>query len=94
VPEFLVELYVSRTDPAAAERAAGRAGAAAEELTREGTTVRFLRAIFVPEEETCLLLYEAASVDDVRKAAERASLSFEHVAEASALSMTKGGQDG
>jgi hypothetical protein len=75
--EFLVEVYVSRADPAAVERGAERARLAAEELTREGTPVRYLRSIFVPEDETCFFLYEAASVEDVEEAARRASLRFE-----------------
>jgi len=79
--EFLVELYVSRTDPDAVGRDAERARAASAELTREGTPVRFLRSIFVPEDETCLFLFEAGAVDVVREAARRAELSYEHVAE-------------
>lgn len=79
--EFLVELYVSRTDPEAVARDAERARAASAELTREGTPVRFLRSIFVPEDETCFFLFEAGAVDVVREAARRAALTFEHVAE-------------
>lgn len=81
MPEFIVELYVSRTDVVVHEQGARRARAAAEDLTREGTSVRYLRSIFVPEDETCFLLYEAASADDVRAAAERAALPFERIAE-------------
>lgn len=87
--EFLVELYVSRTDAAAAAQGAERARLAALELTREGTPVRYLRSIFVPEDETCLYLYEAASADAVRIAAERAALSFERVVETVRVPMNK-----
>jgi hypothetical protein len=80
--EFLVELYVSRTDEAAVERGAARSRLAAEELTREGTPVRYLRSIFVPEEETCFLLYEAASADAVLETARRAELPLARVSEA------------
>lgn len=80
--EFLVELYVSRTDGDSVERRAARARAAAEDLTREGAPVRFLRSIFLPEDETCLFLYEASSAADVREAARRAALPVERVAEA------------
>ena len=48
---------------------------------REGIPVRFLRSIIVPEDETCLFLFEADAVDVVREAARRAELSFEHVPE-------------
>jgi len=82
VAEFLVELYVSRADAGAIERGAQRSRLAADELTREGTPVSYLRSIFVPEDETCFLLYEAASVDAVREAARRAELRFERVSEA------------
>lgn len=33
---------------------------------------RFLRSVFVPEDEACFHLYEAASAADVRAAARRA----------------------
>ncbi len=80
MPEFLVELYVSRSDGAAVERRARRARLAAEELTREGRPVRYVRSIFVPEDETCFLLYEAATAEDVEEAARRASLPFDRPA--------------
>ena len=80
--EFLVELYVPRTDRAAAARGAAQARLAASELTRAGTPVRDVRSIFVPEDETCFLLYEAASADDVRAAVGRAALPCDHVGEA------------
>jgi Nickel responsive protein SCO4226-like len=80
--EFLVELYVSRIDTVGAERGARRARRAADELAREGTPVRYLRSIFVPEDETCFYLYEAATTDVVREAAERACLPVERITEA------------
>ena len=80
--EYLVELYVSRADAGAAERGADEARVAAEQLTREGTPVRYLRSIFVPDDETCFLLYEAGSVESVREAVRRAAIPFDRVAEA------------
>jgi hypothetical protein len=87
MPEFLLELYVSRTDAAAVERGAQRAHAAAEEMSREGTRVAYVRSIFAPEDETCFYLYEAASRDAVREAARRAALPAERVTEV----VSKGG---
>jgi hypothetical protein len=81
MPEFVVELYIARTDVATMRGAARRARQAAQELTILGTPVRYMRSIFVPEDETCFLLYEAASPDDVRVAIARADLSSDHVAE-------------
>jgi hypothetical protein len=80
--EFIVESYVARMDSAACEREAERCRVAAEEVTREGTPVRFLRAIFVPEDETCFYLYEAVSAQAVREVARRARLPFDRVADA------------
>ena len=80
--EFLVELYVSHTDAGAVELGAARARAAAEDLTREGTPVRYVRSIFVPEDETCFFLYEAGTENVAREAAGRAGLPFERIAEA------------
>jgi hypothetical protein len=80
--EFLVEVYVPRTDPAAAERGAERARTAAEQLAAEGAPIRYLRSIFVPEDETCFHLYTAASAAEVDAAARRAALGFDRIAEA------------
>jgi len=53
-----------------------------EQLQRKGIPVRFVRSIFVPEDETCFYLYAAASADAVREAAARAALPVERVSEA------------
>lgn len=79
--EFLIELYVSRTDPQAGRREARLARRAAAELTAQGTPVHVVRLILVRAEETCLLLLRAGSIDAVRAAERLAGLSFEHVAE-------------
>jgi hypothetical protein len=78
VGEFLVELYVSRVD--AASHCAKSARLAAKQMSREGTPVRCMRSIFVPEDETCFLLYEADSANAVREAALRARLPVDRVA--------------
>jgi hypothetical protein len=79
--EFMVELYVSRADPEAVERAALRTQRAAIRMSRRGTPVRYLRSIYVREDETCFLLYAAESIDAVREAARATGRGFEHVAE-------------
>jgi hypothetical protein len=50
--------------------------------------VRFVRAIFMPEDETCFFLYEAGSVEAVREAARRAGLGSERIT--AALGARKG----
>jgi hypothetical protein len=92
VAEFLVELYVSRTDRTAVESNARSARKAAEELTEEGRPVRYVRSLFVPEDETCFFLYEADAAADVEEAARRASLPFDRVALALAGQQTEEAQ--
>ena len=78
VPEYLVEQYVSRAD-ASTGFSSERARLAAAEVNSDGTTVRYLRSILVPEDETCFYLYEAGSAAAVREAARRAGLQFERI---------------
>lgn len=80
--EYLVELYVAQGDHAAARHHVALAERAGADLTREGRAVRYLRSIFVPEDETCFLLYEADSADLVTEAVARAGLRLEHISAA------------
>lgn len=88
--EFLVECYVSRSKSDLVADDSEEARLAAEALAREGADVRFLRSIFVPEDETCFYLYEATSAQVVRDAANRAGLTFERVTEAVAVTSGEG----
>jgi Protein of unknown function (DUF4242) len=78
MPRYLVELYLPTGRAGDLRAATARARAAAEE--RSG--VQCLRSIFVPEDETWFLLYEAPSAAEVRRAVERASLPLARVVEA------------
>jgi Protein of unknown function (DUF4242) len=80
--EFLLEVYATRTDSRSIDEAARRARAAAESFAFEGPYVRYVRSIFVPEDETCFYVYEADSVETVREVAHRAGLSVDRVVEA------------
>ena len=80
--QFLLESFVPKEDGGAVEGRTGNARRAAEEMSREGTLVRYQRSIFLPEDETCFYLFEAASAEDVAETARRAGLPFERVAEA------------
>ncbi len=62
--------------------AAALAKSATADMSREGTPVRYLRSTFIPGEDKCYCLFEAASADVVRRANERAGLPFERVQEA------------
>jgi hypothetical protein len=74
MPEYLVELY-SVADPDSA--ALARLG--------DGSTVRYLRSILIPGDETCLHLVEADSVERVAEALERAGLDADRIVEAVGL---------
>ena len=80
--EYLVECYVAKGDHRAAQQHAEHADRAIAELTREGRSVRCVRSIFVPEDETCFLLYEAPSAAVVAEALHRAGLRHEHISAA------------
>lgn len=80
--EYLVEMYVSRAEPSARVPRSEDVSEAARQVTREGRRVRLLRSIVVPEEETCLYLYQADTADNVHEAATRAGLRFDRVVEA------------
>jgi hypothetical protein len=74
VPSYLVETYLARGH--AGERAARerRARSAAEELTREGTRIRFAGSTYVPEDEICFFTFEAPSGPEAVLVAQRAAL--------------------
>jgi len=86
--EFLVELYVSKTNGGAAADRWHRLRRAAAEVTAEGRPVRLVRSIFVPEDETCFLLFKAEAADAVRETARRGGVACERIAEA-AIDLTE-----
>jgi hypothetical protein len=92
--EFLVEFYLSRTDAAALGCSVRRARLAAEEQTRQGTPVRYLRSMYLPDEETCFLLYEAESAEAARRAAALAAIAFERVSEVIGDTLTADNREG
>jgi hypothetical protein len=82
MPTYLVETLLPRG--AAGERTARerRARSAAEELTRQGTRVRFDRTIHVPEDEICFFVFDAQSGREAALVAQRAALDPLRVVEA------------
>jgi hypothetical protein len=79
---YLVELYLPRGAARDVASATARARAAAAEAAEEGMPVRCLRSIFVPEDETWFLLYDAPTAAAVRRAVERANLTCGRLVEA------------
>jgi Protein of unknown function (DUF4242) len=75
MPEYLVELYsvTADPDPAALARLGDR------------NTVRYVRSILIPGDETCLHLVEAASAERVAEAFEQVGLEADRIVEAVGL---------
>jgi Nickel responsive protein SCO4226-like len=82
VPQYLVEVYHSKTQPDEAMVAAGRARDAAEKISSRGIAVRYVRSHFVREDETCFYLFEAPSGGAVREACRRAGIAGDRIVEA------------
>ena len=89
VVTFLAETYLPATTSSdEMERSAFEAAAA---LTAEGTPIRFIRSILVPEDETCFFVFEAASSIAVQEVARRAGCGEARVSRAIERSQTEGG---
>ncbi|PWU24999.1 MAG: hypothetical protein C5B48_03520 [Candidatus Rokuibacteriota bacterium] len=74
MPRYLLELYVPRGQ--GLEEAAARA-----QLVQE-KDVRYVRTMFVAEDETCFHVFEAASRDVLLEAASRSGLVEARITEA------------
>lgn len=77
-----MELHLPTGGAAELAAAGDRARSAAEQLAREGIAVRWVRSIYVPEDEACFLVFEGASAEAVGEAGRRAELDIEHIEEA------------
>jgi hypothetical protein len=82
MPQYLVEVYHSKTRPDEALLAAERACAAAEQIASRGIAVRYVRSHFVRDDETCLFLFEAQGRWAVREACRLAGITGDRVVEA------------
>jgi len=69
---FLLELNPEERGFEDIQALSARSRAACEEMTVESKPIRLLRSLFLPEEGSCFLLFEAASVASVVEAAHRA----------------------
>ena len=74
MPSYLVEVYLPRSRARAARTTARRARSAAEAMAREAVPIRYVRTTYLPEDETCFHLFEAASVAIVEEVSRRAGL--------------------
>jgi hypothetical protein len=79
VKSYVVELPAG--DATDLADAGERARAAAERLTRAGIAVRWVRSVYVPEYETCLLVFEAWAPASVDRAGRLAGLTYTRIVE-------------
>jgi len=71
---FLLELAPHQTGYEDIRLLAERTRAACTEVSHDDVTVRLLRSVFVPEDGTCLLVFDASSAPAVAEAGRRAKL--------------------
>jgi hypothetical protein len=81
-PAYLVERYLNRQHVAELMAAVSRLAAACRESTGGATPVRYLHTTFVPAEDTCFCLLQAASASAVREVNCSADFAFDRISEA------------
>ena len=74
MPSYLAEVYLPRSRAREASATGRRARAAARELSRQGVPIRYVRTTYLPDDETCFHVFEAASAEAVEEASRRAGL--------------------
>lgn len=74
MPTYLVEVYMPRSFLREARARGRRACEAAEALAREGVSIRYIRTMFLPDDETCFYTFEAAGPAAVEEVSWRAAL--------------------
>lgn len=79
---YLAETYMPTTRSGALRDTAHKVRATTEQMTVEGTPIRYLRTIFLREDEICFHVYEAGSPESVIEASRRAAVPIDRVVEA------------
>lgn len=74
MPTYLVEVYLPRSRADEARVAGSLVQAAADQLSREGVPVRYVRTTFLPDDETCFHLIEAPTPAAAEEVSRRAAL--------------------
>jgi hypothetical protein len=54
----------------------------AAEMTADGTSIRYIRSTFAPQDGTCLCLFEAGDQGQVKRLNDEAGLPFNRIVEA------------
>jgi hypothetical protein len=79
VGTFLAEGYLSSATADGLARDGARAAAATSDLAWDSGRVRYLGGVFLPADQTCLLMFEASAAEHVGRACQRAGLPCERV---------------
>ena len=82
---FVVETYLSRHVDGEPAATIARVEAAARRSAASGDSVRFVRTIFIPDDESCLFLLEATSAAAIERVLAAAALSSIRIAHAVAI---------
>jgi hypothetical protein len=80
VATFVVETYLSRAAANEPDQTIERVTSSAAAVAAEGSPVRYLRSIFMRDEETVLVLLEADSIEIVRAVTVRAGIEADRIA--------------
>jgi hypothetical protein len=72
---YFVEAYVPNTRVQEARAAGQRASAAAGQLSQDDIAISYVRTTFLPDDETCFHVFEAASEEIVQEVCRRAGIS-------------------
>jgi len=79
---YLIETYLPRAAQRDPGRLAARARAAVEELSAAGVAIHYVRTTFVPEDETCFHVVDAAERQIVDELCRRAGIENARVVQA------------
>jgi hypothetical protein len=91
---YLVELATPSGGWRDLQQLTSRARAGAEEMSKAGAPVRFLRSIYVPEDQSCFFLYEGDSIETVGEAGRAAQLQIVQIGEAAQAEIDSGEEQG
>lgn len=77
---FLAEFYLPAGSSLASVAERARAGAV--QAASAGTDIAFVEAIFLPQDESCFMLYQACCAADIAAAGSLAELAFDRMTDA------------
>jgi hypothetical protein len=87
-PVYLVERYLAVPDPAALAASVTRLAQACHATAGSAEPVRYLHSTFVPADDTCFCLFQAASSEAVRAVNTLAGFGFDRISDARVIRPT------